>query len=126
MNVLFLAGVWPETAKSDMLNKIIKNHFTDSAVDKRVKVVTVWTFLLYYSVDVDYTMKRIEIYLMPDKVLYCIHFEITADPCNLIGSHVINSQIILFSALNHICSQSRHSCSKSHHSCFKSHYFCSI
>ena len=56
---------------------------------------------------------------MPDKVLYCIHFEITADPCKLIGSHVINSQIILFSALKHICSQSRDSC-------FKSHYFYSI
>ena len=125
MNVLFLAGVSPETAKSDMLNKILKNHFTYLALDKRVKVVTVWTFI-NYSVDVDYTMKRIEIDLMPDKVLYCIHFEITADPCKLIGSHVINSQIILFSALKYICSQSRDSCSKSHHSCFKSHYFYSI
>ena len=85
MNVPFLAGVWPETAKSDMLNKIIKNHFTYLAVDKRVKVVTIWTFI-NHSVDVDYTMKRIEINLMPDKVLYCIHFEFTADPCNLIGS----------------------------------------
>lgn len=45
MNVLFLTGVSPETAKSDMLNKIIKNHFTYLAVDKRVKVVTIWTFL---------------------------------------------------------------------------------
>ena len=80
-----MAGMSPETAKSDMLNKIIKSHFTDLAVDKRVKVVTIWAFK-NYSVDVDYTMKRIEINLMPDKVLYCIHFEITADPCNLIGS----------------------------------------
>ena len=42
-------------------------------------------FFINYSVDVDYTMKRIEIDLMPDKVLYCIHFEITSDPCSLIG-----------------------------------------
>lgn len=52
MNVLFLAGVSPETAKSDMLNKILKNHFTYLALDKRVKVVTIWTFI-NYSVDVD-------------------------------------------------------------------------
>lgn len=51
MNVLFLAGVSPETAKSDMLNKILKNHFTYLALDKRVKVVTIWTFM-NYSVDV--------------------------------------------------------------------------
>ena len=68
-----------------MLNKIIKSHFTDLAVDKRVKVVTIWAFI-NYSVDVDYTTKIIEINLMPDNFLYCIHFEITADPCNLIGS----------------------------------------
>ena len=80
-----MAGVSPETAKSDMLNKIIKSHFTDLAVDKRVKVVTIWAFI-NYSVDVDYTMKIIEINLMPDNFLYCIPFGITGDPCNVIGS----------------------------------------
>ena len=55
------------------------------------------------------------------KEFYYIHFEITGDPCNL-----INSQITLFFALNHICSKSRHSCSKSNNFCFKLHHFCSI
>ena len=57
---------------------------------------------------------------------YYIHFEITGDPCNLIGSQqcdlFTNSTIF---ALNHICSKLRHSCSKSHHFCSKSQHFCS-
>ena len=48
-------------------------------------------------------------------------FEITDDPCNL-----INSQIPLLFALNHIYSKLRHSCSKSDNFCFKLHHFCSI
>ena len=48
-------------------------------------------------------------------------FEITGDPCNL-----LNSQITLFFALNHIYSKSRHSCSKSDNFCLKLHHFCSI
>ena len=61
------------------------------------------------------------------KSLYYIHFKISGDPCNLIGS----KQCDLFTnhtifALNHICSKSRQSCSKSDHFCLKSHDFCSI
>ena len=48
-------------------------------------------------------------------------FEITDDPCNL-----INSQITLLFALNHIYSKLHHSCSKSDNFCFKLHHFCSI
>ena len=39
-------------------------------------------------------------------------------------SNVINSQITLFFAINHICCKWHHSCSKSQHFCFKSHDFC--
>ena len=62
----------------------------------------------------------------PDSFIYYIHFEITGDPCNLIGSQQSGFlRITLFFALNHNCSKSRHSCSKSHHFCFNSHHFCS-
>ena len=56
---------------------------------------------------------------------YYIHFEITGDPCNLIGSQQCDlfTNSIIF-ALNHICSKLRHSCSKSHHFCSKSQHFC--
>ena len=52
---------------------------------------------------------------------YYIHFEITGDPCILIGSQQCDLlfQMINHTALNHICSKSRHSCSKLHHFCFK-------
>ena len=59
-------------------------------------------------------------------------FEISGDPCNLIGSQRSDlfTNYTIFT-LNHLsCSKSRHSCSKSCHFCFKSHHFalyrCSI
>ena len=61
----------------------------------------------------------------PHSPIYSIHFEITGDPCNLIGlSSVVYLRITLFFALNHICSKSRHSCSKLHHFGSMSHHFC--
>ena len=45
--------------------------------------------------------------------LYYIHFKITGDSCNLIGSQQCDlfKNHTIFLALNHICSKSRHSCS---------------
>ena len=65
--------------------------------------------------------------------LYYIHFEITCDLCNLIGSQQCDlfTNHAQFSVLNHVCSKSRQLCSKLHHFCFKSchsrsisHHFC--
>ena len=60
--------------------------------------------------------------------IYYIHFKITGDPHNLIGSQRCDLlRIALFFVLNHICSKSHYSCSKSHHFCLKFHrYFCFI
>ena len=58
--------------------------------------------------------------------LYHIHFEITVDPCNLIGSQQCDLLLNHFFALNHFCSNSLQSCSKSRHFCFKSHHFYSM
>ena len=45
---------------------------------------------------------------------YYTHFEITGDPCSLIGPQ----QCDLFPSRTIFCSKSHHSCSKSHHFCF--------
>ena len=76
--------------------------------------VTCILFLLRLSLPNQTNMMRIEEF-------YYIHFEITDDPCNL-----VNSQITLFLALNHICSKSHYSCSKSDQLCFKLHHSCTI
>ena len=61
--------------------------------------------------------------------LYYIHFKITDDPSNLIGSQqcglFTNRTIFFFvCALNHICSKLHHFCSKSDQFCSISHHFC--
>ena len=60
--------------------------------------------------------------------LYYIHFEITCDPCNLIGSQQCDlfTNHAQFSVLNHVCSKSRQLCFKLHHFCFQSCHFRSI
>ena len=80
----------------------------------RYATVTCILFLLRISLPNQTNMMRIQEF-------YYIHFEITGDPCNL-----INSQITLFFALNHICSKSHYSCSKSDQLCFKLHHSCTI
>ena len=60
--------------------------------------------------------------------LYYIHFEITCDTCNLIGSQQCDlfTNHAYFSVLNHVCSKSRQLCSKLHHFRFQSCHFRSI